>query len=70
MLWGIPCWKGWRRKRESRRKACGLVRLMYRRGSGDGNAVSVGDGKTGEKKGIGNPLVVHSENMDSLVELR
>lgn len=32
----IRCWKGLRRKRERRGKACGLIRIRQHRGSGDG----------------------------------
>ena len=30
----IPCWKGWRRKPEKRRGACGSIRSRSRHGSG------------------------------------
>ena len=39
----IRCWKGWRTKREMRRKACGLIRSRCHRGSGGKSGGSVGE---------------------------
>jgi hypothetical protein len=39
---GIRCWKGWRRKHERPRKACGPIRSRCRRGSGGRGSKHIG----------------------------